>query len=294
MSFEESAGVETPEFQPSNLETQTAELDAANADAQNTGESSAPEEHEDGQLEKPPRGVQKRLNELTREKYEERRRADKLEAMLEQIIPRLLPQDQPQQTRQADQLAKPDPNQYPAGRYDPDYIEALTDYKLAQQFESQRQRQAQESQAQAQARQQAEILQREKEYAQQHPEYAQAREELLRIPQIANHPGIGYAVANSDNPPALIHWLWEHPDEALKIASAEPMRAAMLIGRAESEITGSKARPTELGIFAKTKAPRPIDPVTGTGGRAITSSDQARTMEEYVKLREKELGGRRL
>jgi len=90
--------------------------------------------------EKVPKGVQKRIDEITREKYEERRerqraqeRADRLEAELAAIRNGA----QQQQQRQLPNGA-PDPDQYPAGRYDPDYLEALTDFKVQARFEAQR------------------------------------------------------------------------------------------------------------------------------------------------------------
>lgn len=261
----------------------TVGLDPTEQAEQQTEEAATPDEHEEGDEPsgKPPRGVQKRINELTKERYEERRRADRLEQMLESIIPRLQQPEPP--PAQRDPLAKPDPNEFPAGRYDPDYLEALTDYKVAIRLDQQTKAQ-QQAQAQREfAERQKTLTQKEAEYAAQHKDYAESRVFVLQTPEIANHPGIGYAVTQSDNPAALIHYLGSHADEALQIAALEPMAAAMRISRIEAELSAKPARQR-----ASSNAPDPIKPV-GTGGAVVGASAKARTMEEYAALRAKEL-----
>lgn len=293
MSIDDQAGADAPVHYNPEPETKPAELEAAIEGEQTAEESPPSEEHEehDDPPEKPPRGVQKRLNELTREKYEERRRADWLEEMLTQILPRLLPQDQQQDTQsQRNPLEKPDPNQFPAGRYDPDYLEALTDYKVALRFEDQH-RQA------AQLRQQAELATRQQSFAQQEaefakavPDYQTARESLISIPEIAGHQGIGMAVANAEQPAALIHYLGTHLDEALQIARLDPLGAAMRMGRIEERLGKSAtAEPATVS-----NAPAPVRPIKGAAGTFIPkSSAEARNPDEYARLREKEIAASR-
>ena len=77
---------------------------------------------EEAEPERVPKGVQKRIDEITREKHEERRerqraqeRADRLEQELNSMRNGSAPKVQTLPN------GSPDPNQYPAGRYDPDY-----------------------------------------------------------------------------------------------------------------------------------------------------------------------------
>jgi hypothetical protein len=149
----------------------------------------AEEVEEQPEPDKVPKGVQKRIDEITREKYEERRerqraqeRADRLEQELHsmrngtnQQMPRALPN------------GAPDPDQFAAGRYDPDYLEALTDFKVQQRFDAQtiHERKASLQQAEAKARE---------TYA----DYDMASEEFLTHP-LAKVSAFTNLVLESDN-----------------------------------------------------------------------------------------------
>ena len=274
---------------PPEPETNPAELDSAITDDTTTEDTSTPEDQQSDDSKQPPKGVQKRINELTRERHEERRRANQLEQMLIEILPRLLPQETPK-TPARNPLIPPDPTHYPAGKYDPDYYEAVADFKAASQVEAYKQQQAKAEidRIEQQARQ--EIAEKERVFTLANPNYQQAREAFLATPEIANHPGIGKAILESDSPPALIHWLWSNPEEAFKIAGLSEAKAIKAIGRIEDQLAGASGQPAPAG----TKAPTPPTPVKGIGSSSVpTSSRQARTTEEYMRLRAKELENRR-
>ena len=132
------AGAESPRYTVTTPESLQAEALASMhqddnetpepqgaTDTANEAESSDPPADEHGDDEgdkptKPPKGVQKRLDELTREKYEERRRADALQAQLERTIAMLERQSVPQQPAEeaTDPNAAPDPDRYAGGEDD--------------------------------------------------------------------------------------------------------------------------------------------------------------------------------
>lgn len=272
------------------VESTNATAEPVEAEIVETPEIENPEPENEPEPEKVPKGVQKRIDEITREKYEERRerqaalaRAEKLERELEQLRAT-------QQQRQPEPQAQrndgpPDPNQYPAGRFDPDYLEALTEFRIEQRF------QAQIAQTE-QAKQAATIKQKEAEFRAIHPDYDSARDFILSDPILATHPGIGQAVIHSDSPADVIYYLGTHPEEAYQLARLDPFAAAMRIGA----ISASLKQPAPPVTPAKpvSNAPAPISPISGAGKSSAFPTDpsEARTYAEYVKLREQQIKAR--
>lgn len=249
-------------------------------------EVEAPEVEEDQQpeLDKVPKGVQKRIDEITREKYEERRerqraqeRADRLEAELAAIRNG----SQQQHSKQLPNGA-PDPDQFPAGRYDPDYLEALTDYKVQQRFEAQRE------QATLQQRKAA-IQETEAKAREQYPDYNQASEEFLTHP-LARVPAFTNLVMDTDNPTEIAYFLGKNPVELDKISEMTPSQAARYIGRIEASLA---EKPSEQPK-KPSSAPKPISALSGAkNSQVITDLNQAKSMAEYNALRERQLSGKK-
>lgn len=242
------------------------------------------EEEQQPEPEKVPKGVQKRIDEITREKYEERRerqraqeRADRLEAELAAIRNGA----QQQQARQLPNGA-PDPDQYPAGRYDPDYLEALTDYKVQARFEAQRE--------QATLRQRkAAIQEAEAKAREQYPDYNEASEEFLTHP-LARVPAFTQLVMEAENPTEIAYYLGKNPVELDKISEMTPSQAARYIGRIEASLA---EKPSEQPKKASS-APKPISALSGAkNSSVITDLSQAKTMAEYNALREKQLAAKK-
>jgi hypothetical protein len=236
----------------------------------------AEEVEEQPEPDKVPKGVQKRIDEITREKYEERRerqraqeRADRLEQELHsmrngtnQQMPRALPN------------GAPDPDQFAAGRYDPDYLEALTDFKVQQRFDAQtiHERKASLQQAEAKARE---------TYA----DYDMASEEFLTHP-LAKVSAFTNLVLESDNPTEIAYYLGKNPAELDKISDMTASQAARYIGRIE----GLLAEQTSgVAVKKASSAPKPISALSGAkNSSVITDLSQAKSMAEYNALRDKQ------
>ena len=104
----------------------------------------------------------------------------------------------------------PDPDQYPAGRYDPDYLEALVDYKAESRFQAERQNQS------AQQRR-AEIQQAEAKARETYPDYDNASQEFLTHP-LARVPAFTNLVLESEAPTEIAYYLGKNPLELDKIS----------------------------------------------------------------------------
>jgi len=110
-----------------------------------------------------------------------------------------------QQQSRALPSGAPDPDQYPAGRYDPDYLEDLVDYKSEQRFLAER-----ENAAIAQKR--ATLQQAEAKARETYPDYAEASEEFLTHP-LARVPAFTQLVLDTDAPTEIAYYLGKNPLE---------------------------------------------------------------------------------
>ena len=239
------------------------------------------ETEEQAEPERVPKGVQKRIDEITREKYEERRerqraqeRADRFEAELQSIRNGTNQQQQPRALANG----APDPDEFAAGRYDPDYLEALTDFKVQQRFDAQRE------QSTIQERR-ASLQQAESKARETYSDYDMASEEFLTHP-LAKVSAFTNLVLESDNPTDLAYYLGKNPVELDKISDMTASQAARYIGRIEALLT---EQTTDAVVKKASSAPKPISALSGAkNSSVITDLSQAKSMAEYNALRDKQ------
>lgn len=239
------------------------------------------ETEEQAEPERVPKGVQKRIDEITREKYEERRerqraqeRADRFEAELQSIRNGTNQQQQPRALANG----APDPDEFAAGRYDPDYLEALTDFKVQQRFDAQRE------QVSIQERR-ASLQQAESKARETYSDYDMASEEFLTHP-LAKVSAFTNLVLESDNPTDLAYYLGKNPVELDKISDMTASQAARYIGRIEALLT---EQTTDVAVKKASSAPKPISALSGAkNSSVITDLSQAKSMAEYNALRDKQ------
>ena len=240
------------------------------------------ETEEQAEPERVPKGVQKRIDEITREKYEERRerqraneRADRFEAELQSIRNGTNQQQQPRALANG----APDPDQFAAGRYDPDYLEALTDFKVQQRFDAQRE------QSTIQERR-ASLQQAESKARETYSDYDIASEEFLTHP-LAKVSAFTNLVLESDNPTEIAYYLGKNPVELDKISDMTASQAARYIGRIEALLT---EQTTDVAVKKASSAPKPISALSGAkNSSVITDLSQAKSMAEYNALRDRQL-----
>lgn len=276
--FPEKVTVKEPEAPPGDAQDQGETVEGHS-------ESSAEEQE---QRRGPPKGVQKRIDELTREKHDYKRQLD--QAM--EVIQRLT--GDPQEVRQPQQPQKPtatpgapDPDQFEDGTADPAYLEALTDWKVEQRLQA---REAERSAGEARAR----LQQAEAEFIKATPDYSEARATLEDDPVVWNSPVIGRAVQQSENPAAMMYELGKNPDLARQIAQMDPLSAGMALGEMRARLAKPAETPAPKAPEVS-KAPAPITPLKGVGaapddsylGRADLSQSEweARRERDLAKQR---------
>lgn len=187
-------------------------------------EKTAKESEDEDHVQK---GVQKRIDRLTRQKYEARAEADFLRKQLEA-------QQQPRTDSVIDR-----------GRFESeeDYIEAVVEARLSQK----------------------EAAQQQQSFAQKVNGIIKEAEKLGDFDvddfrEIPISQAMAMAIVESDVAVKLTKYFHDEPEEAERISRLSPARQAAAIGRLEVDLGSSAPK-----VTAKSAAPSPIKPVAGNG-----------------------------
>lgn len=255
--------------QPANeqeQQTPESEEQKENAGSEQEQEQKQPEESEKDQHKE--NRVQKRIDKLTREKYEYKGQLEALKQMLQN-------QNTPRQQAQQ-QNARPTRDQF---ENDEEYFDALTDYKLEQRLSG---FEGKLTERQKQERAQTEYASRAAQAKTAYPDWDEVMEDAQGIP-VESH--VASAILESDFGPDVQYYLAKNPGEVDKLNGMSPASAARHIGRIEARIEGQKAKPKAPP--QQSKAPDPIKPVRG-GGEVQTDPDKMST-EQWMKWRQSQL-----
>ena len=224
---------------------------------------------EDEDEHRVPKGVQKRIDRLTQEKYRLRAELDFLRSQQPQ---QAQPAQQAQQTSQAPKL-----EQYNSIE---EYLDALADHKASQKFDHlAKEREAKESQT----RQQQEVAKLHEGYTKQTEQARQAYEDfddVVQDPDLPISQAMAEAIMRSSNGADVAYYLGKNPDQAARIASLDPFSAAVEIGRIAATVGRPQPRKTS-------NAPPPIQPV-GARATPVTDPDKM-SADEWIKWRNGQL-----
>ena len=224
---------------------------------------------EDEDEHRVPKGVQKRIDRLTQEKYRLRAELDFLRGQQPQ---QAQPAQQAQQPSQAPKL-----EQYNSIE---EYLDALADHKASQKFDHlAKEREAKESQT----RQQQEVAKLHESYTKQTEQARQAYgdfDDVVQDPDLPISQAMAEAIMRSTNGADVAYYLGKNPDQAARIASLDPFSAAVEIGRIAATIVRPQPRKTS-------NAPPPIQPV-GARATPVTDPDKM-SADEWIKWRNGQL-----
>jgi hypothetical protein len=232
------ANEETQEQDDVNNEEEPATSDS---DDEHDGEDSA-------DAPKKSKGVQKRIDELTRQRYEAERRAEQSRSEAEHY--RKMAQDKPQEPAKDDKA----PRFEDFNSYD-DYVAAVAEHKATKKFEELT-RKDQEKQTQ---QKQAEVVKNFND------KVTEARKKYDDFDTVALGNHVAYndvttsLVLASDASTELAYYLGKNPEIAQKLTQISPLEAAKEIGRIEAKLL-EKPKPQSKQI---TNASPPIKPVGG-------------------------------
>lgn len=223
-----------------------------------------------------PPGLKRELAELRRRARDAEARAERESAERAQLMQRVLTGNQPA-AQQGD--GRPDPSKYAGGEFNPEYVEALTEYKarnvVRAQFEemSKAQRAAAEKQ-QAQAR--VDAWNKAQAAAQtKYADYDVVVEAAgADIPQQAKQ-----IIAHAKDGAELLYHIAKDPKLVGEFAGLNAVEAAIKLGEVRAE----------LRTRAKAPAPVPEPITTGSGGGRSSGEPDPRNTEAWIAWRKKQI-----
>jgi hypothetical protein len=229
-----------------------------------------------------PKGVQKRLDELTRNWREAERREAALLALL-------------QQQRTAPEAPQPTADDKPKTLADFEYDEGKFQAYIFDQAEK---RAADAAKRELTAAQEREATERRKaSFRSRSAEFAKTVEDfdsVARNPDLPISADMAEVIQDSDDGPALLYHLGKNPDIAEKIAQLPPKAAARELGKIEARLAyeREKAKPEKVS-----KAPPPPPKVEGANpGNLNVKPDDPDSDKlsdaEWARLRNKQISKR--
>lgn len=271
-------------------ETPEAEL----AQDSETGENPEQETAADAKdgPKKPAKGVQKRLDELVRQREEERRRADALQEMLAKALEGVKqPQQAPKQPEAEAEPVRPsradyaDDDSWQAAlvTYAEQKAQSVAKQVVAQTIQAERESARQQELVKQQQAVQEAYKERVKKVSSEIPDYqavAERADVQVSIP-------MAHAILMSEEGPRLQYYLGQNPEEAKRISGLNPVQQLVEIGRLEAKL----AKPAEPKAVVSA-APKPPTPHTPKGEQSRKSPEEE-SMEEYAARRQKELNAER-
>ena len=252
-------------------------------------ESATPETPDDAAAEPEPKkakGVQKRIDELTRQREDERRRAEAAEARELRILAAL---EKATGSKDKQEPQKPvlDPNNPDA------YNAALEEYVVAKAGHAaeekvkeklaEEEKKRQDSELAAQTRKvQEDYKARVEKAREKHPDYS----EVAESPDVQVSMVMASAIAHSEDGPEIAYFLGKNPAEAERISKLVPQLQLVELGRISQRLV---TPPTPSKPVSA--APAPGKPIKASS-EASKSADEE-SMEEYASRRKKQLAEER-
>ena len=196
--------------------------------------------------DEPPAGVRKRIDELTRQKYEAAREAAYWKGQAEAKAVKSEPSAAPVEP------GKPNPSQF--ADYDA-YVEALTDYKTQEVLEK--------AQAETEKkRKKAKFAGAIEKGKAKHDDFEAT---TIFNPDLKINKAMLEVIEDSDFGSDVAYYLGKNPQEAARIAQLSPLSAAREIGKIETQFSTPQQKTETKKI---SDAPPPPSTVDGTSGGA--------------------------
>ena len=258
----------------------------------------------EGEAKKPPRGVQKRLDELTRQREDAVRAAESERAEKLRLLALLEDKGKPATEKAAPDVTEdPEPQKPVKGNFtDPEMWDAAlleySDQKAA--WTARREVKAARAEDEKK-RLEAEIVDGQRRVQEAYVnriEKAKAKyddfTEVALSPDVTVSTLMAEAIRHSEAGPELQYFFGKNPPEAARISQLSPIDQIMEMGKIASTLT---AAPAAAPVAAPspaptTRAPKPIAPLK-SGEAEVAKSPEDESMEEYAARRKKELSADR-
>jgi len=240
-------------------------------------EESSPSPDETSAAPEAPKakGVQKRLDELTAQRYAEQRLREDAQRDRDHWRELALKSQKAPEPEIAAPKGKPNVAEFAS--YE-EYTEAVADWKV-QEILTRREAEVQQQRAQYEAMTLREAFDaKARAFEAESPDWRQV------VTSIPLSDAAFQAAQQSDMGPALLYHLGKNPQLAEQIYSLSPYQQAMRLGRLELEL--SQPQPKRIS-----GAPEPINPLSGGDGKAYDPNRG--TAEQYKAWRNAQLYGKK-
>jgi hypothetical protein len=246
--------------------------------AQDEAEATAAEKQEDShddeaEPKKSKGGFQRRIDELTRQREEERREKERLLSLVERLSGNDRPKPQEAQPQGNSEPKREDFDDYEQ------YLEARAEFRAVKALDARLQQQ------EAQRAQQAQQTEQQKQVATWNAKLAEARSKLPDFDDVTSSadvaitPQMSSAIMDSDKGAEVAYYLAKNPAEAARIAALSPIGQVREIGKLEDRVQAKPVKPSS--------APDPIKPVGARSSGGDPLSDKV-PFDQWAKNFEKE------
>lgn len=165
------------------------------------------------------------------------------------------------------------------------YNEALTDWKIDQREMAKDRKTKEESLKSEYQKTVTTFQERVKEFEKANADFHDVLSDVDDIPLSV---GLQEVVLSSESGPELIYELAKNREEYERINKLSPLMIAREIGRLEARL--SSKQETKQQTITKSKAPPPMNPLSGSSGSGIKKRPDQMTGDEYLKWRQQNKG----
>ena len=257
------------------------ESDTSKQDDESESESEddeSKEESESDDEDKKPRkknGFKKRVDRLNRKLSEKDAEIERLRRQYESGAPK---KDEAPAKEETKSNAKPRPQEFDTHE---EYVEALTDYKIAQK-EEQYERQSKEAESKRESEKQFQTFQSKvNDFKKEASDFDDVVYEVDDIPLT---PLIQKAILTSDIGPQLMYELAKDRERLEKIISLDQFTALKEIGKIEDRIE-QRLSSKKQSKQTTTKAPPPITPLNSKTSAKVSKNPDEMSFDEYKAYR---------
>jgi hypothetical protein len=255
-------------------------------------EGEEPEQEQGSEPEKHGKsGYQKRIDKLTREKYETRQALEKLQEEVEALKSGKPKEEvkQPDVETKSDDRPKPedlDDKGNPKYATYEDFVEALTDWKTDKNLQK-RQQEAERTKAEQAETAKLEAMwnahqERLKEAYERYDDFEEMAERVSKTPIDA---AISNAIIELENGPDVLYHLAKNPKLVTSLSKMSDTRAVAEIGRISAML--EEPEQEEAAIPVKRAGPAPIRPVGGNATKSSLPLDEL-DYQTYRRVRDQQ------
>ncbi len=248
--YTQQAAIADADVETSEQQDREEVEDQAEDDQNDTEESANSDGNDAPARPKKKHGLQERIDEMTREKYDAIREADSLRRELDALRNPQARTDEAKPTQAATTEDRPKLEDFD---YDPEaFYDALAKWRVDAELASRESKAEQRKQQETAAERAQSFKDRESAFAAEHADYY----DVAYTAPVNYSEAMLEAIRDSDVAPAIAYHLANNLEDAAEISRMSPLGAAKAIGRIEAQLSApAERRPVQPKSVTKASAP---------------------------------------